>query len=572
MRLSRFKAYTKQNNLSGKTAHIFSSFFVGLTFTYLSLGGFSKLNPRNIDWIYGDNITAYIAQLFYIEDQWRFPLATNPNYGAELSTSLSFTGPPIPLAIFQKIFLIPSNLQLFGFWFALIFIFQAFFAISICRELQYSLTQSVGLSILFFTPFLLQRTQFHYWLSAHFLILWAILLIIRFFKYSKVSKLQSSVLLVFSYLINGYLFVMVLIILSYMWLHYIQNGSKSRKRAIIDLIWINLPMPVSLFIFEGINSQNNLYESIRMTFGGGYGSYPFNLISFINPFVGFTDFYTGGKNEDAITLNFSSFDYSFGATKGSYEGFMYLGLGVILMIVLTFLKSDIQSDRKIKVNKKITIIYFSLITLFSVTYRVSIGSNEVNLKFPYLGTWALSTFRASSRFMWIIAYIILILAIWKLHKKYKKLILNSLIVTILFTQGMDLYKPVIQRFASQEFSKSKMRLTNKEWDSNESFFRKFETIRTFPVGNGVTNWDKISFMSWKVKATSDSIQSSRPNFVRIKKMYEQNYSAICSGSIKPGVLYGVPKDYINLLSDCDLRKLKKRFINNEFFFWTEYER
>jgi hypothetical protein len=88
------------------------------------MGGWSALNPRNFQWISGDNTSGYLAQLFYISDKWRFPLSANPNFGLELSTSLIYSGPPIPIALIQKLLRIDPSLQFIGIWLLIMVILQ----------------------------------------------------------------------------------------------------------------------------------------------------------------------------------------------------------------------------------------------------------------------------------------------------------------------------------------------------------------------------------------------------------------------------------------------------------------
>ena len=163
------------------------------------MGGWSALNPRNYQWVSGDNTSGYLAQLFYISDQWRFPLAANPNFGLELSTSLIYSGPPLPIALIQKLLRIDPSLQFIGIWLLVMVILQIQFGIFIARQLNYGIMASRLAGLLFVTPFFLYRFQVHYWLTAHFLLLWAFWIALRSMSSSKLYTAEIAVFLFIAY-------------------------------------------------------------------------------------------------------------------------------------------------------------------------------------------------------------------------------------------------------------------------------------------------------------------------------------------------------------------------------------
>lgn len=192
---------------------------VGTLATIVTMGGLAKINPRNVSWISGDNLTSYVAQLYYLSDNWHLPLSANPNYGNELSTSLTYTGPSPILMYFQKIVGLNPQLQLFGFWVMLNFMLQIYFSLLVVKVLGGNLKQSFLISILSISPSLIMRTQMHLWLVSHFLILWALLICIKYYKYKIIRRIELSGITALSYLINTYLFVMVLTVLLYPFFH-----------------------------------------------------------------------------------------------------------------------------------------------------------------------------------------------------------------------------------------------------------------------------------------------------------------------------------------------------------------
>ena len=67
------------------------SLIFGFLFTSLILGT-DNLSPTKINWITShDTRSDLLALKFFINDQWRFPLGLNPNYG-DITNSIVFSG------------------------------------------------------------------------------------------------------------------------------------------------------------------------------------------------------------------------------------------------------------------------------------------------------------------------------------------------------------------------------------------------------------------------------------------------------------------------------------------------
>ena len=93
---------------------ILISLILGFFFTSLTLG-LSNLSPTNIDWISSyDTKSDFLALKFFINDEWRFPLGLNPNYG-DITNSIVFSGAVPILSFLSKIFkdILPDKFSLF---------------------------------------------------------------------------------------------------------------------------------------------------------------------------------------------------------------------------------------------------------------------------------------------------------------------------------------------------------------------------------------------------------------------------------------------------------------------------
>ena len=69
----------------------FLSFLISVLFT-LYLLGFEYIKPNNIDWLYLGDLSQYqLGWEFFRDDEWRFPLGANPNYGLYLNPCFSIS-------------------------------------------------------------------------------------------------------------------------------------------------------------------------------------------------------------------------------------------------------------------------------------------------------------------------------------------------------------------------------------------------------------------------------------------------------------------------------------------------
>ena len=535
------------------------------------MGGLTKINPRNVSWISGDNLTSYVAQLYYLSDNWHLPLSANPNYGNELSTSLTYTGPSPILMYFQKIVGLNPQLQLFGFWVILNFILQIYFSLLVVKVLGGNLKQSILISILSISPSLIFRTQMHLWLISHFLILWALSICIKYYKFKIIRKIELSGIIALSFLINTYLLGMVLTMLLYPFIHdLIYKKEILRKKFSTPIVGLSTIFAVYL-ITEGINKQKTFYESIKMFFSSTYGYHHFNLLSFINPDDGILAETNGGLIPKGTVLNFSITKMNLGNTPGAYEGFAYLGAGAILLVLLSIFIKNINLTVLFRnSNFRIIFILLTAVSIFSITNRIGVGSFEYTFPIPVLATWALGIFRSSGRFMWIVGYLILFLAASRLIRETKLRTSIMLISLCLSFQILDLSIPMKNIYEGSNWSKSPKNFIqiSKPIDFDKFVIGK-NRIEVWPKGMVSDNsYADVNYWAWSAGMTTDWILTSRENvFLRYR---EQNmtFNRICLGPMADNVVYMVPKIFLPELtkSGCTPNLKKSRIYKNLVFF------
>ena len=548
------------SRLSSFLVYFIASLGIGTIVTYLVLGGVSRLNPKRFDWIFGDNVTAYLAQLYFLSDRWRIPLTSNPDYGSEHSTPLTYTGPNIPLTLIQKLLQLNPELQFFGVWIWMTISLQILFGIFIAKEINASWIQAILFSVLTITPFFLARFQLHFWLTPHFLILWSLLVALRFFKYNRLQTFSTLVLINLSLLLAPYILMMVLSVIFFIALNSIIERTIATRKVVLHALVLFASLVFTKSLFDGLGTQSNSYESFKINFSGpDYGKFPYNLISFINPDVGLESYYLGLENEYYLTTNFSSSKLSFGASPGSYEGYLYLGAGVLFLFCILLSRIKKPSNLPVvflnKINRRLFMSILVAIILFSVTYNVSFGNHVLQIPFPYTGKWAFSAFRSSGRFMWLIAYMALVLVLLMLISKFSKNMLTKVLIAAVVLNLLDLSIPVYERFSAlrQELPPV-VNFKTLEFEKFKYFAEGKTRVISFPPGHGSPNWQELNYWAFKMGMTTNSNQTGRINFDLLKRESIATFKIICDGPIGTTDLYVIHKDLIETFASCDLSR------------------
>lgn len=331
------------------------------TLAFLLVIGPRVLDPTNIAWLgEGDAATHYMGWAFFRSSPWTFPLGTNPSYGLELGNGIIFSDSNPLLAFVFKPFnaWLPETFQYFGLWLLACFILQAWFGWKLVGLLTPSLwIRLLGTGLLVFSPPMFLRMGGHLSLSGHFLILAALYLALR--PGVQKRRLAWGGLLAATALVHAYLLAMVALI----WLADLASqaskGRVSRRDA-----WIELG---GLFLLVAFCCWQAGYFSVGGgTVAGGYGLYRLNVMSLVNP--------SGWSH----TLR----DMPQG--PGDYEGFNYLGLGVLMLAIcagVALLQGNTGLANAVR-HRRLLLLALIGLTLFSLTNHVGIGMLNMHYWLP----------------------------------------------------------------------------------------------------------------------------------------------------------------------------------------------
>lgn len=283
---------------------------------FVLLYGFAPLDVTGDAWLRGgyierDSVQHYTGWLFYRASPWAFPLgiAQNFNYPTGGYIGLSDS---IPLfGVFFKLLspILPATFQYFGLWCFMCSVLQGAAAALLLNLFSQSRLRCLLLCSLFvFSPILLDRQLRHCALGAQWLILFALYL---YFKHRRSGCFFSpgfAVLCALSIVIHPYFTPMVFALLFALLL---ENAVFCKK------IW--QPLASLGLCFAATLLLGWVFGVFHMGAGGGgttYGFFSMNLNAVFNPT-------SAGDTRWSLFLPVQN------QTLGNYDGFNYLGLGVL---------------------------------------------------------------------------------------------------------------------------------------------------------------------------------------------------------------------------------------------------
>lgn len=468
-----------------------------LTISFLCLigvVGVENISFKSTKWLHigNDSTLPQLSWHFFVNDIWRFPLGSNPNYGIELGSSIVFSDSIPLLALFFKLFktFIHESFQYISFWYFICFYLQLFFSFKILKKFTNSnLYSFVGSIFFLFAPIFIYRLQLIPALAGQWILLCTLYLGLTY-EINK-SKLPWVLLIVLSSLINFYFIVMILAVYSILRLFNLKFEKKILFNFLKDFTVIGAALLLALYIVG--------YFEVRLadTLALGFGRDKLNLLSIF----------------DSVNSNYNTswswFMPDIRLTMHEEEeGFNYFGLGQIVMIsfslFLLFNKNYKTNLLSIKSSKEIKIFIFISIfmTLWALSNKISFGPYtllEIPLHKYIFG--ALSIVRPTGRMFWIVNYFFLILSLIIIFKCFNKK--NSILIISLFLiiQIADISKGIRQHINLPNNYFSKYSLNDQIWSN---LFKKYKIVKSSYIKNysGFFHRFSYSIEKYDIKKTN----------------------------------------------------------------------
>lgn len=406
---------------------------------FVLIYGVKILNPLYTDWLLtgGDPSQHYLGWEFFRRSDWYFPLGLTDQLAYPLKTSVIYTDSIPIFAVFFKLFrsILPQQFQYFGIWGLLCFVLQGYYAAKILGERSSSKTVILAGSIFFIvSPIMVFRMYYHTALAAHWLILLAIYF---YFKHEKEYRdifkpvMQWGILGILIGSIHLYFVPMCgAILLGYI-LCSIWKERKIRIRFFYPGISFSVGLFLTVYLLGGLSSGAD-------TGTNNLGLFSFNLNAFLNP-----------MSYSTLLKNTSLWDWPF-YTQGQYEGFSYLGMGIILLCAcgIVLMIRNICRRRKPSVYQIMTVLMSVGLIVMAASPTIT-WNDKLLLQLPYSSTiykyWGI--FGSCGRMAWPVVYFLMIFGITSIgNMKWKrKEISNVIIILACLVQVIDLSGQLYKR-------------------------------------------------------------------------------------------------------------------------------
>jgi hypothetical protein len=328
------------------------------------------------------------AYLYYVQSPWHLPLFHVSALGTPVGTNVIFTDVVPIVALLGKLVhtLTGAAVNLYGGYLFLCFALPGVMTtlVLIATRIRYALAAVIAAIFANTMPALLWRWG-HIALEGHFLLIGALALYLFSLKKPAWRGIAIAWIgyLILAYLTNIYLFAMVGIV----WLCATIQRPLNRlatTREVLGTGSLTIVLVMSVIALSGQFGNGS-----GLPFAGGYGLFSMNLLSPVVP-------------QDSGL--FPEVGGAIDANGYQYEGFNYLGLGLLIASLLVLPAEAGWLRRNLRRHVSI-LVAFSVLTAFAISHRVFAGHWLLfDLPMPLYIVWALGTFRASGRFFWLISY------------------------------------------------------------------------------------------------------------------------------------------------------------------------
>lgn len=523
------------NQKDEKKIIIAGGFVIGAVL-FILLFGYEVLNVTYDDWIFHawqDQIQHYNGWRFFRNSNWSFPfigLSDQMMYPNQVSVIYTDS---IPLfALFFRLIrgILPKTFQYFGIYGLLSFMLQGGMAALIMHRFSKSKWVCwLASFLLVLSPCMINRMFYHTALSAQFLLLTAIYLWLSRRSYSFQKTCVYWILLgMLSVSLHMYFVPMIGILLVGTVLHELLDRQVSWKQALI-LVAGFIVCAGAVFALLG-----GFWGGVSST-AGGVGDYNSNLNTFINSM---------GNSKIFPNRN---------ALEGQYEGAAYLGAGGLMLVCLALSVCIYKGKKEWILHHKNTLISAAVVaavTLFiAINCKIAFDKHLLfQYELPSVVLKLLAVFRATGRFIWIIAYLLLTAALVILAKKAPKKLLIAGLSLCCLLQAYDLSGSFGKGRGNMHYDYHDT-LVSGAWDKLSEEYDHILFLGEAPYTNIMVDFAVDNHL------TVNQYQFSRSFYSSIKKEKNEAVAALIEGQPDDRTIYAFTDDYL-----CD-PKLGLNFYN-----------
>ena len=465
--------------------------------TFGALTNWKILNPLFVRWLYwGDPSTSYLGwQFFRKTPLLQFPIGASPNYGVGFASSIMYTDsiPLIAIPLKYVSFLLPNEFQYFGIWILVALILQSWFAWKIVSRFIPNIVLALFGVVLFTNaPILIYRMVHegsgHIGFIGQFLILWSLHL-----YFERDSSLKPwLVLLGISPLICLGLVPMVFVVFA-SWL--IQQFPKKSIPLTVRLLGTSKRLLAGIATTIGVMWISGALM-VRDPSDSGFGTYRTSLTSLFDPKVN-------------NTFSFSKFLPDLGNLPGSEEGFAFLGITVIALLLIS-IPTVFKGNHPLLSKNNIGLILVTIgMGLFSLSNRISVLQRELfTYPIPNQIEKFIGPFRSSGRFVWPLIYVLILFGLISLmtvmqNRRNLGYLVLVVLLSIQIIESVGVFSNVRQRFTEGKFTPQ---LTSPRWDE---LAQNYDHLIAIPPLNNDPGWFELALLADKWSLSTNTTYLAR---------------------------------------------------------------
>ncbi|WP_424812692.1 DUF6311 domain-containing protein [Roseococcus sp. YIM B11640] len=459
------------------------------------------LPPSSTGWMLSgqvgpDPVQYWLGWTFFRQAPWGWPPGESPLYGMELSSSIFYADsiPLIALALKALRGVVDVD-QYWGLWLAFCGAMQAWLGWRLVGLFTKDvLARVAGAMILVLQPMLLNRMGGHFALSAQWLVLWSLLLVLT--PGGRFRPLGWALLVLAASLIHSYILPMVLALWVADWW--------SRK-GVLEL---------ALVPAAGLGG---LWLAGFFLLGAGHGNAQYGTmqLDLLGPFdPGFWG---------SLVPDLPDPDHP-------ESGSSYLGLGALLLLPFAFLA------RPVRRIWPLALVLLAMLA-FAISHRVLVGGAEV-LHIPLPGALVekMGALRCSERFFWPLAYALILAGMAGLLRVAGPRWGGLALLALLAVQAVDLrpgYARIAHYFPPTP-AELPLRLQDPFW---EQAAIRYRAIRAVPAANQGRAWEEIAVFAARHGMATDAIYLARADASAVAGLRRRVAQRLMDSDPEPATLY-----------------------------------
>lgn len=492
--------------------------------------GWQQINPSHVSWLRGDPAVYQAGWEFLRNGPWRFPPTWLPHLDYPFGISAAYLDViplvAVPLKLVSHV--LPQHFQYLGLYALLCLVLQGYFGVKLMSCFT-SDKLAILIGALFFlvSPILLMRFYGHFSLCSQWLIVAALYCYFRPPGDLPAGYLwRFAALLALSGGITPYFSVMVFAIaIAALGRLRLDEDSLGAMYLIFFATIFLICLGASLYVFGFVTPG-----SMPSMDGTGYGSYSLNLIGPFNP--------------SGASLLFPTFRVF---PLQSYEGYNYLGDGIILLAVLCLvLRPSFVMEfwrPMLRPLLIVSVLFFVLALSTVATFEQTVVAN---VPLPPRIVALLATFRSSARFFWPVHYLITLGAVvGSLYAIKSRFLARTVLVLALIMQFLYVL-PIMHGVASESAQTVSTPLTARDWQmlgkthSHLLIVPAWQCSRMATPG-GTEAWPWFADLAATNRMTLNSVHAARQSAA------SQEYN--CSGLLREIGLGKLQRDTAYVLLD-----------------------